>query len=79
MGENIVMDNLEIFKLNGFQFEIDHKGTCIILLRASMGDLEPFYANILAMPTKQVKLIGQPVSKNWTLGPKGASNNIIIL
>ena len=44
-----------------------------------MEDLEPFYANILAMPTKRVKLIGQPVSKNWTLGPKGASNNIVIL
>ena len=26
MGENVVMDNLEIFKLNGFQFEIDPEG-----------------------------------------------------
>ena len=44
-----------------------------------MRDLELFCANFLAMPTKRVKLIGQPVSKNWSLGPKGASNNIIVI
>ena len=43
-----------------------------------MENLELFYANILAMPTKRVKLIGQPVSKNWSLGPKGASNIVIL-
>lgn len=26
VGENIVMDNLEVFRKNGFQFEIDHEG-----------------------------------------------------
>ena len=26
MGENVVIDNLDVFKINGFQFEIDHEG-----------------------------------------------------
>ena len=26
VGENTVMDNLEVFRKNGFQFEIDDKG-----------------------------------------------------
>lgn len=26
VGENIVMDNLEVFRKNGFQFEMDHEG-----------------------------------------------------
>lgn len=44
-----------------------------------MGNLELFCANFLAMPTKRVKLIGQPVSKNWSLGPKGSSNIVNLL
>ena len=43
-----------------------------------MENLELFCANFIAMPTKRVKLIGQPVSKNWSLGPKGASNIVIL-
>ena len=27
VGENVVIDNLDVFKKNGFQFEIDHEGT----------------------------------------------------
>ena len=27
VGENVVMDNIDVFKKNGFQFEIDHEGT----------------------------------------------------
>ena len=75
MGENVVIDNLDIFKMNGFQFEIDHEGT-VSKARPLMGDLQLICGNnnSLAMPTKRVKLVGQPVSKNWSLGPKGSSN-----
>ena len=44
-----------------------------------MENFELFCVNSLAMPTKRVKLIGQPVSKTWSLGPKGASNDIIVI
>ena len=27
VGENVVIDNLNVFRMNGFQFEIDHEGS----------------------------------------------------
>ena len=75
MGENVVVDNLDIFKMNGFQFEIDHEGTVNKARTLILGIFSYFVAmNSLAMPTKRVKLVGQPVSKNWSLGPKGSLN-----
>lgn len=40
------MDNLQIFKKNGFTFEIDEN----------------------SLPTKRVKLLTIPMSKNWIFG-----------
>ncbi|CAK1586334.1 unnamed protein product [Parnassius mnemosyne] len=46
VNEEILIDNLEIFKRNGFTFEIDGN----------------------ALPTKRVKLLTIPMSKNWIFG-----------
>lgn len=46
VNEQILMDNLQVFKKNGFTFEIDEN----------------------ALPTKRVKLITLPMSKNWIFG-----------
>lgn len=46
VNEQILMDNLDIFKKNGFTFQID----------------------ALAPPTKRVKLLTLPMSKNWVFG-----------
>ena len=34
---------------------------------------------LLAPPTQRVKLIGQPVSKNWTFGPSDIDELIFLL
>ncbi|XP_014362083.2 mismatch repair endonuclease PMS2 isoform X1 [Papilio machaon] len=46
VNEEILMDNLQIFKKNGFTFEINEN----------------------ALPTKRVKLLTIPMSKNWIFG-----------
>ncbi|KAJ0178403.1 hypothetical protein K1T71_006226 [Dendrolimus kikuchii] len=46
VNEQILMDNLDVFKKNGFSFEI----------------------NEAALPTKRVKLLTLPMSKNWIFG-----------
>ncbi|KAJ2944257.1 hypothetical protein O0L34_g18240 [Tuta absoluta] len=46
VNEQILMDNLDVFKKNGFTFEIDAD----------------------ALPTKRVKLLTIPMSKNWIFG-----------
>ncbi|XP_068618820.1 mismatch repair endonuclease PMS2 isoform X2 [Battus philenor] len=46
VNEEILIDNLEIFKKNGFTFEINENGK----------------------PTKRVKLLTIPMSKNWIFG-----------
>lgn len=46
VNEQILMDNLNVFKMNGFTFEINEE----------------------ALPTKRVKLLTIPMSKNWIFG-----------
>ncbi|XP_038223515.1 mismatch repair endonuclease PMS2 [Zerene cesonia] len=46
VNEQILMDNLDVFKKNGFTFQIDEN----------------------APPTKRVKLLTIPMSKNWIFG-----------
>ncbi|CAK1556127.1 unnamed protein product [Leptosia nina] len=46
VNEQILIDNLDIFKKNGFTFEIEEN----------------------ALPTKRVKLLTIPMSKNWIFG-----------
>ena len=46
VNEMILIDNLKIFEMNGFKFEIDEQ----------------------AHPTKRVKLLKKPFSKNWEFG-----------
>ncbi|CAG4950591.1 unnamed protein product [Colias eurytheme] len=46
VNEQILMDNLDVFKKNGFTFQIDEH----------------------APPTKRVKLLTIPMSKNWIFG-----------
>ncbi|XP_053683358.1 mismatch repair endonuclease PMS2 [Sabethes cyaneus] len=57
VNEMILMDNLEIFEMNGFKFEID-------------GGAEP---------TKKVKLMAKPYSKNWEFGKEDIDELIFML
>ncbi|XP_058832037.1 mismatch repair endonuclease PMS2 [Topomyia yanbarensis] len=57
VNEMILMDNLEIFEMNGFQFEID-------------GGAEP---------TRKIKLLAKPFSKNWEFGKEDIDELIFML
>ncbi|XP_065087794.1 mismatch repair endonuclease PMS2 [Ochlerotatus camptorhynchus] len=57
VNEMILMDNLEIFEMNGFKFEIDGS----------------------AEPTKKIKLVAKPFSKNWEFGKEDIDELIFML
>lgn len=57
VNEQILMDNLQIFKKNGFTFEINHD----------------------AEPTKRVKLLTLPMSKNWIFGKEDIEELLFML
>lgn len=57
VNEMILMDNLEIFEMNGFKFEIDGS----------------------AEPTRKVKLVAKPFSKNWEFGKEDIDELIFML
>ncbi|XP_055534971.1 mismatch repair endonuclease PMS2 [Wyeomyia smithii] len=57
VNEMILMDNLEIFEMNGFKFEIDGA----------------------AEPTKKVKLLAKPYSKNWEFGKEDIDELVFML
>ncbi|OWR42288.1 putative DNA mismatch repair protein pms2 [Danaus plexippus plexippus] len=57
VNEQILMDNLDIFKKNGFTFAIDET----------------------AAPTKRVKLLTLPMSKNWIFGKEDIEELLFIL
>lgn len=57
VNEQILMDNLEIFKKNGFTFEINED----------------------APPTKRVKLLTIPMSKNWIFGKEDIEELLFML
>lgn len=51
------MDNLDVFKKNGFTFEINEE----------------------ALPTKRVKLLTLPMSKNWIFGKEDIEELLFML
>ncbi|CAH2091320.1 unnamed protein product [Euphydryas editha] len=57
VNEQILVDNLEIFKKNGFTFKIDEN----------------------APPTKRVKLLTIPMSKNWIFGKNDIEELLFML
>ncbi|XP_019532022.3 mismatch repair endonuclease PMS2 [Aedes albopictus] len=57
VNEMILMDNLEIFEMNGFKFEIDGS----------------------AEPTRKIKLVAKPFSKNWEFGKEDIDELIFML
>lgn len=57
VNEQILMDNLDIFKKNGFTFEI----------------------NEAAPPTRRVKLLTIPMSKNWIFGKEDIEELLFML
>ncbi|CAG9793764.1 unnamed protein product [Diatraea saccharalis] len=57
VNEQILMDNLEIFKKNGFMFDIDES----------------------APPTKRIKLLTIPMSKNWIFGKEDIEELLFML
>ncbi|XP_028177970.1 mismatch repair endonuclease PMS2 [Ostrinia furnacalis] len=57
VNEQILMDNLDIFKKNGFTFDIDDR----------------------APPTKRVKLLTIPMSKNWIFGKEDIEELLFML
>ena len=63
VSEDIVIDNIEVFRKNGFEFSINKEG--------NFNYYSAVYYIISAPPTKRVKLIGQSVSKDWSLGTSG--------
>ncbi|XP_053606101.1 mismatch repair endonuclease PMS2 [Plodia interpunctella] len=57
VNEQILMDNLEVFKKNGFTFEVNED----------------------ALPTKRVKLLTIPMSKNWIFGKEDIEELLFML
>ncbi|CAH1638797.1 unnamed protein product [Spodoptera littoralis] len=57
VNEQILMDNLDVFKKNGFTFEINEE----------------------APPTKRVKLLTLPMSKNWIFGKEDIEELLFML
>lgn len=57
VNEQILMDNLDVFKKNGFTFEINED----------------------ALPTKRVKLLTLPMSKNWIFGKEDIEELLFML
>lgn len=57
VNEQILMDNLDVFKKNGFTFEI----------------------NEASSPTKRVKLLTIPMSKNWIFGKEDIEELLFML
>uniref|UniRef100_A0A2A4JKV4 MutL C-terminal dimerisation domain-containing protein n=1 Tax=Heliothis virescens TaxID=7102 RepID=A0A2A4JKV4_HELVI len=57
VNEQILMDNLDVFKKNGFTFEINEE----------------------ALPTKRVKLLTLPMSKNWIFGKEDIEELLFML
>lgn len=57
VNEQILMDNLDVFKKNGFSFEINED----------------------ALPTKRVKLLSLPMSKNWIFGKEDIEELLFML
>lgn len=57
VNEQILLDNLDVFKKNGFTFEI----------------------NEAANPTKRVKLLTIPMSKNWIFGKEDIEELLFML
>ncbi|KAH9642851.1 hypothetical protein HF086_016656 [Spodoptera exigua] len=57
VNEQILIDNLDVFKKNGFTFEID----------------------VDALPTKRVKLLTLPMSKNWIFGKEDIEELLFML
>lgn len=57
VNEEILMDNIDIFKKNGFTFEVNKE----------------------ALPTKRVKLLTIPMSKNWLFGKEDIEEMLFML
>nr|XP_021181434.2 mismatch repair endonuclease PMS2 [Helicoverpa armigera] len=57
VNEQILIDNLDVFKKNGFTFEINEE----------------------ALPTKRVKLLTLPMSKNWIFGKEDIEELLFML
>ncbi|XP_055148292.1 mismatch repair endonuclease PMS2 isoform X3 [Symphalangus syndactylus] len=68
VNEAILIENLEIFRKNGFDFVIDE-------------NVMDFSQNciLLAPVTERAKLISLPTSKNWTFGPQDIDELIFML
>lgn len=76
------MENIEIFRKNGFEFQIEEEGSIRIISFVFF-----FYLNILtfvfvlaaAQVMERVKLVSLPTSKNWTFGPADIEELIFML
>ncbi|XP_054214415.1 mismatch repair endonuclease PMS2 isoform X11 [Homo sapiens] len=68
VNEAVLIENLEIFRKNGFDFVIDE-------------NVMDFSQNciLLAPVTERAKLISLPTSKNWTFGPQDVDELIFML
>ncbi|XP_065749533.1 mismatch repair endonuclease PMS2 isoform X4 [Phocoena phocoena] len=68
VNEAVLIENLEIFRKNGFDFVIDENVTAF----------SPNFL-LLAPVTERAKLISLPTSKSWTFGPQDIDELIFML
>lgn len=81
------MENLEIFRKNGFDFLIDEDGelsTIVVFHTVSyMVPFPPDWCGMVlcfsAQVMQRVKLVSLPTSKNWTFGPSDIEELIFML
>ncbi|XP_021164897.2 mismatch repair endonuclease PMS2 isoform X1 [Fundulus heteroclitus] len=82
VSENVLIENVEIFQKNGFEFLIDEDGRTVVKdLQA--GTLLSAYSycrlTTSAQVMERVKLVSLPTSKNWTFGPGDVEELIFML
>lgn len=91
VSENILMENIDIFRKNGFEFQVNEDGmeaSCHSLLSFSCSTGRCVCVQVLksllfvvnvAQVMERVKLISLPTSKNWTFGPADIEELIFML
>ncbi|XP_016530321.1 mismatch repair endonuclease PMS2 isoform X3 [Poecilia formosa] len=82
VSENVLLENVEIFQKNGFEFLIDEDGRTVIRLLQA-GRTVPSCSHCEVIPSAQVmervKLVSLPTSRNWTFGPADIEELIFML
>ncbi|XP_017157195.1 mismatch repair endonuclease PMS2 isoform X2 [Poecilia reticulata] len=82
VSENVLLENVEIFQKNGFEFLIDEDGRTVIrVLQAGRTVSSCSHCEVIpsAQVMERVKLVSLPTSRNWTFGPADIEELIFML